>query len=101
MTMKCDIVIGLADQYMDDELTEEMRAQVARHLLHCAACAHQIHSLEQTRGFLREAYPTAESSPAFRERAVARLRDSFADSLARDVAPANQWSLPFPVEADQ
>ena len=46
--MKCDLVTELADQYIDDDLAEELRAQIARHLLKCAACSHQIHSLEQT-----------------------------------------------------
>lgn len=99
--MKCDVVIELADQYIDDELTDPLRAQVGRHLLRCGECAHQIHSLEQSREFLREAFPAAESSPAFRERTAARLRDAFADLLAEEPVAANQWSLPFPAESDR
>src|SRR5262249_9111277 len=100
MNMKCDIVIELADQYIDAGLTDDLRARIGRHLLTCGQCAHELQSLEQARGFLREAYPAAESSPAFRERTAARLRDAFADSLAQEALPGNQWSLPFAVETD-
>jgi len=96
--MKCPEINDLLDLYVDGELPEETRARVERHLLRCVHCAFQARSLEQTRALLRDAYPPAESSPAFREKMAARLHNAFADLLRPEPEPAaNQRSLPFSI----
>ena len=89
-------MVDLIDPYLDGALAEEARARVERHLLRCGECAFEVRSLEQTRSHLRNALPSAASSPAFREKMVARLTDQFADVL-RPSEPAveSQWPLPF------
>lgn len=94
--MNCVEAQALLDLHMDGELSEETRTRMERHLLHCADCAFQARALEQSRALLREAYPRAESSPAFREKMTARLQDAFADLLRPEPEPAaNQRVLPL------
>ena len=95
--MNCSEAEGLIDLYLDDGLSEELRARVERHLLRCADCAFRMRTLEQTRAMLREACPAVESSPSFRERMAARLQDAFADVLRQEPAEdIRQRSLTFP-----
>lgn len=94
--MRCDVARELLDLYVDEELPEETAVQVERHLLRCPECAFDVSSLERTRALLRESETPEECSPSFRERALARLTDTFADRLhPRLPAAARQWSLPF------
>src|SRR5437016_2264277 len=93
--MNCSELRELIDLYIDGELPEEACGRVERHLFGCRECAFEARSLEQTRGFLREAFAPGEASPGFRERAAARLRYSLSDVLAKPEPAANQWSLPF------
>ena len=94
--MRCADFQDLLDLYIDDALPEEMRARLQRHLLRCAECAFQAHTLQQTRAHLRAAYPPQQTTPAFREKMAARLQDAFQDRLRREPEPnAAQWSLPF------
>jgi anti-sigma factor RsiW len=100
--MRCIEISDLLDLFIDGELADETRARVERHLLRCAECAFQIRTLEQTRSLLREAYPSAESFPAFREKMAARLQDAFRDVLRSESADApNQRSLPFLHDAEK
>lgn len=95
--MRCGEIGMLLHPYLDGELTEDLEAVVSRHLLRCSACAHEAHSLEQTRAMLRSAVEQAEPSDAFVERTSARLRDR----LSQHIRPAprqivgRQWTLPF------
>ncbi len=94
--MRCNKITELLDLYIDCELAEETRARVDRHLLRCSECAFEVRSLEQTRALLRDAFPSAESSPAFREKMAARLLEEFADQLRPEpIRSEGQWSLPF------
>jgi anti-sigma factor RsiW len=97
-TMRCDELKGLLDLYLDDELPEEQSRKIERHLLRCPACGGELRALEQTRAMMREAIARAEPSPAFRERASARLLAAFSTHLrpAQEMESARQWSLPFP-----
>ena len=93
--MKCKEIEDLLDLYADRELSEEVRARIDRHLMGCAACAYRIRSIEQTRSLLRDAYPAAESAPAFRERMEAKLESELGDLLKPESGETvNQWSLP-------
>jgi anti-sigma factor RsiW len=95
--MRCEELRGLLDLYLDGELPEETARRLDRHLLRCPACAYEARTLEQTQAMLREAIPPAETSPAFRERASARLLDALAPHLrpAQEAESARQWTLPF------
>lgn len=98
--MACREIINLIDPYVDGALAEEPQARVERHLMRCGECAFEVRTLEQTRAHLRKALPSIESSPAFREKMMARLTDEFADVLRSEpVASENQWPLPFLCES--
>ena len=95
--MRCEELRGLLDLHLDGELPEDLNRKVERHLLRCQPCAHEAHALSQTRGMLREAIAPAEASPAFRERASARLLDRLAPHLRlpSEEGVGRQWTLPF------
>jgi anti-sigma factor RsiW len=95
--MRCTEIEDLVDLYLDDALSEEARGRVERHLLRCPECAFRVRTLEQTLGLLREACPSVEASPSFRERMAARLQDELADVLRPEPAEdVRQRSLTFP-----
>lgn len=98
--MRCDEIRSLLDLYLDRELPEEMEGRIARHLLRCPGCAYEAHTLTQTWRMLQEAIPAAETSPAFRERAAARLADRLSGHLrpVREPETGRQWILPFAPE---
>jgi hypothetical protein len=95
--MRCEEAQLLLDLHLDNSLPQELAVKLDRHLLRCSQCAGELRSLEQTRALLRDAIPPAEPTPAFRERAAARLHDSLAAHLrpAATPAAARQWILPF------
>ena len=95
--MRCDQLEELLDYYLDNDLSEEGRAKVERHVLRCPDCAFRVRALEQTRALLRGAYSPAEASPSFRERMSARLEDDLADVLRHEpVEDSRQRILSFP-----
>jgi anti-sigma factor RsiW len=95
--MRCAELNDLIDLYIDDELAEETRAHVERHLLRCPDCAFRVRSIEQTKAMLREACPDIESSPSFRERMAARLQDALSDVIRAEPAEdVRQRTLTFP-----
>ena len=95
--MRCEEIKSLLDLHLDRELPEELEKRVARHLLRCAGCAYEAHTLAQTRSMLRDAIPAIESSPTYRERAAAKLLDRLSDHLRPVLEQENgrQWILPF------
>lgn len=99
--MRCDELRDLLDLHMDGELPTETARKMERHLLRCQACAAELHTLQQARTMLREAEPTSETTPAFRERTLARLLDNFAPRVRADVVNARQWTLPFREETER
>lgn len=98
--MRCEELQSLLDLHLDGELPEEMARKIERHLLRCPACAYEARTLEQTRALLREAVPPAVPSPAFRERASARLLDALANHLRPEAESISgrQWTLPLLAE---
>ena len=96
--MRCEEAQPLLDLHFDGGLPQELAVKLERHLLRCAQCAGDLRSLELTRSLLREAEEPAEPSPAFRERAAARLHDQLAAHLRPVSGPdaGRQWVLPFP-----
>ena len=95
--MRCEETKSLLDLHLDGELPLELTEKLDRHMLRCPQCAGELRSLEQTKRLLREAIAPEESSPAFRERAVARLHDQLSSHLrtAVDHEMGRQWILPF------
>ena len=95
--MRCEELRDLLDLHVDGELPEEVTRKLERHLLRCPACAYEARTLEQTGAMLRETVLPAETSPAFRERMAARLRNAFVGHLRPTPAIETgcQWELPF------
>ena len=95
--MRCEELRDLLDLHLDGELPEETARKLERHLLRCPACAYEARTLEQTREMLREAIPPQETTPAFRERAAARLINALSGHLrpAPEAETGRQWQLPF------
>ncbi|HEV2474801.1 MAG TPA: zf-HC2 domain-containing protein [Chthonomonadales bacterium] len=92
----CEALKHLLDLHLDGELSEEAAIVVERHLLGCAACAHEVQTLEQCRAMLQQAVEPETAAPAFRERTAARLRNAFAHRFAQLPETARlQWSLPL------
>ena len=99
--MRCDELRDLLDLHMDGELPTETARKMERHLMRCQPCAAELHTLQQTRTMLREAYPQSETTSTFRERTLARLLDNFSPRIRADVVNVRQWTLPFREEADK
>jgi Predicted transmembrane transcriptional regulator (anti-sigma factor) len=96
-TMRCVELNDLIDLYIDDELPEETRAHVERHLMRCPECAFHVRGIEQTKAMLCEACPIVESSPSFRERMAARLQDALGDVIrAEPTEDVRQRAFTFP-----
>lgn len=95
--MRCDMMRGLFDLYLDGELPEEQARVIERHVMRCQSCGGELRSLEQARILLRESVALEEPSPAYRERANARLLAAFASHLqpAQESENSRQWTLPF------
>lgn len=66
--------------YLDGELPEPLRRQVAEHVARCPRCADELAELRRTRLLLEE-WPAPEPAPAARAQARRRL-------LSRQPAPA-------------
>jgi len=66
--MKCSEIKDLLGNYLDDELTQEMRNRVNRHLVRCRDCAWEVKSLEEAIGALRATAPDDRPTAEFRER---------------------------------
>jgi anti-sigma factor RsiW len=97
--MQCSAMADMLDLYLDGALSEEANARAERHLMRCTGCSFDMRGVEQARAHLRRALPRVESSPAFREKMVARLTDEFADMLRPEpVAAGCQRQLPFLLE---
>ncbi len=95
--MRCDEIQELIGAYVDAGLPEDTTHRIERHLLRCPACSYEARTMEQTRTLLQEAIPASELSPAYREKAAARLLDLLAPHLrpAPEPASARQWLLPL------
>ena len=99
--MKCDEICALLDLHMDKQLPTESATKLDRHLLRCQSCAHELHTLQQTRAMLREAVAPSETTANFRARTLARLVDNFAPNSRRVAVNSRQWTLPFRDEKQQ
>lgn len=71
--MTCGDVKALAGNYLDDELPEELQSRVQRHLLRCAACAHDLSSQKMALEALRSAGLASMPGEAFLQSALDRL----------------------------
>ena len=97
--MRCEEMRDLLDLHLDGELPTDTARKIERHLLRCPPCAHELHTLRQTRNMLREAVAPSETTPGFRERTLARLHNEFAPHARPAAINARQWTLPFREEA--
>ncbi len=95
--MRCDEIHELIGLFVDGGLPEETMHRLERHLLRCPACSYEVRTMEQTRALVQKAIPVSQLSPAYREKAAARLLDRLAPHLRREPEPtsARQWLLPL------
>ena len=95
--IRCEEMMSLMDLYLEGELSEDLAGQADRHLLRCLACGGEARALEQTRALLSGAFPIETPSPAYLERASARLLDLLSPHLrpAPSSVDSRQWELPF------
>jgi anti-sigma factor RsiW len=105
--MKCSEIKDLLGNYLDDELTQEMRNRVNRHLVRCRDCAWEVKSIEEAVAALRAASPDDRPAPEFRERlleaALAKQRAYRAGMpyerlepgpyFAATLAPGMEWEI--------
>lgn len=92
--MMCDDVHGLLGNYLDDELTDVMRARLDDHLARCAACRRELASLRHTLESLHAASSSEPPSGWFTERLLDRLaRDSEAPLERHPVSVNAQLDL--------
>lgn len=99
--MRCEEIRALLDLHMDKQLPTENATIIERHLLRCQSCAHELHTLQQTRVMLREAIAPSETTSGFRARTLARLMDNFAPNSRQIAVNSRQWTLPFRDEKKQ
>lgn len=71
--MTCGDVKSLAGNYLDEELPEELQSRVQRHLLKCAACAHDVSSQKMALEALHSACAVSTPSEEFICSALDRL----------------------------
>ena len=71
--MDCKLAESLMGDHLDEELSEELRDQVGRHLIQCRQCAWEVESLRETLSALRASALPAEPTPEFRERLLRHL----------------------------
>lgn len=69
----CEAIGALVGPYIDEDLPQEARRQVERHLLRCPGCAWEAQTLRLTRERLREGVGETIASDAFRSRVLRRL----------------------------
>jgi anti-sigma factor RsiW len=100
--MDCKLIENLLGDYLDQELNEELKDQVSRHLLQCPRCAWELHSLRETLAALRASTLASQPGAGFRERLLARfLRDhraAIAAALGPLPLPVQEPSVPFVFE---
>ena len=94
--MRCDDMETFIDLAVDGLLPDEAKQRLERHLLRCGRCAHRFKALEAVRAMVRQAVPRAEPSPAYVERAQARLQAQFEALFPKTEPPSpTQRQLPF------
>jgi len=71
--MDCELAANLLGDYLDDELTLELRDEVGRHLLLCQHCAWEVQSIRETLHAFRQGAAAAAPSAGFRDRLLSRL----------------------------
>jgi len=94
----CEEVFDLIGPYVDDDLPDATRRRLQRHLLACAACAHEAETLRIVRERLRDGAGEVVASDAFRARTLARLaadNGHLAPDPAGSTEPAQQYQLPI------
>ncbi|MFB3882540.1 MAG: anti-sigma factor [Armatimonadota bacterium] len=71
--MDCELAQSLIGDYLDEELSEELRDRVRRHLVQCRQCAWEAESIRETLSALRASSLPTEPTPEFRERLLMHL----------------------------
>jgi anti-sigma factor RsiW len=92
--MDCEQVASLLNAYLDDELTDELRAGVVGHLLRCRQCAWEAVSLQEIVAALRTAALPTEPREEFRERLLGRLLRDHRAAVAQTAEPSTHGWRP-------
>jgi hypothetical protein len=90
--MTCRDVLALSDNFLDNELPEEMGDRIRRHLLGCAACREEIDSVRMALEVLHAARMGAEPDEAFTTNALEMLARQL-DLTTRLPTPPGQLVL--------
>jgi anti-sigma factor RsiW len=95
--LTCEEARELVGPYLDDELSEESRRRLERHLLTCEVCGWEAASLRVTRDRLRSEADEVMASDAFRSRTLRLLRADNAHLAAESAEEPSGLQLPMPL----
>jgi anti-sigma factor RsiW len=74
--MECETVRELLGNYIDENLTANLRSSIDNHLRGCQTCAADMETLTAAVAAIHDVSPIEESSPWFAERLLHRLAQS-------------------------
>lgn len=100
--MRCEDWRILIDTYVDNSLDETLTVRMEKHLLSCAACSYEVHSLRQSVSLLKANVEYFETTPQYRERTLAALLSEHQKDVPSVPQDNNtQWTLPFNMEKEK
>jgi anti-sigma factor RsiW len=85
--MNCRDVQGLAGNYLDGELPEELCDRLQRHLLQCGGCREEADSLRMAVEVLRGTHPLPSVSEEFTRAALETLARGLEMPASEPAAP--------------
>jgi anti-sigma factor RsiW len=96
--MTCSEAVEWVGPYVDDDLPEEVRRRMERHLMICRACAYEAESQRITKSRLRDGIGDVDASDAFRARVLSRLRADNPHIVTTETETnINQYQLPIEI----
>lgn len=72
--MTCQEVRQLQSNYLDEELIDQLRAQIEAHLATCQACRDDFAAVARAVAALQAQTPSEEAAPWFAQRVLERLQ---------------------------
>ncbi len=78
---RCKDVFGMLSEYVDQELTPEMCAEIEKHLCGCPPCIEFLNSLKRSIRLCHDC-ETAEKPPELSESAKRQLAEAYKKAMA-------------------